>query len=177
MTTNTTEDHRRAGEAQTSGEAGNFCLFSYCCSGRPAAAIAAVTVCPHREEGGEPEYVICPLFISITDDMVGRFQAPVVLHSVIASENRVCSLPPWGRIDREAGWPDPGTLRCSRRTHHRTPPYLHRLHPKPLRPSGPAAAITVRQSSRGANPASTRQSNSRSSLCAISATVSKSVII
>ena len=70
MTTNITEDHRRAFEALTSGEAGNFCLFSCFVSGRPAAAIAAVTVCPPREEGGEPEYVISPLFISITDVMV-----------------------------------------------------------------------------------------------------------
>ena len=70
MTTNITEDHRRAFEALTSGEAGNFCLFSCFVSGRPAAAIAAVTVCPPRQEAGEPEYVISPLFISITDDMV-----------------------------------------------------------------------------------------------------------
>ena len=70
MTTNITEDHRRAFEALTSGEAGNFCLYSCFVSGQPAAAIAAVTVCPPREEGGEPEYVISPLFISIIDDMV-----------------------------------------------------------------------------------------------------------
>ena len=70
MTTNITEDHRRAFQALTSAEAGNFCLFSCFVSGQPAAAIAAVTVCPPREEGGEPEYVISPLFISITDDMV-----------------------------------------------------------------------------------------------------------
>ena len=70
MTTNITEDHRRAFEALTSGEAGNFCLFSCFISGHPAAAIAAVTVCPSREEGGEPEYVISPLFFSITEDMV-----------------------------------------------------------------------------------------------------------
>ena len=44
MTTNITEDHRRAFEALTTGKAGNFCLFSYFLSGRPAAAIAAVTV-------------------------------------------------------------------------------------------------------------------------------------
>ena len=50
MTTNITEDHRRAFEALTSGE--------------------AVTVCPPRQEAGEPEYVISPLFISITEDMV-----------------------------------------------------------------------------------------------------------
>ena len=70
MTTNITEDHRRAFEALTSGEAGNFCLFSCFVSGQPATAIAAVTACPPREEGGEPEYVISPLFISIPEDMV-----------------------------------------------------------------------------------------------------------
>ena len=70
MTTNITEDHRRAFEALTSDEAGNFCLFSCFLSGRPAAAIAAVTVCPPTEDSGQPEYVISPLFISITDDMV-----------------------------------------------------------------------------------------------------------
>ena len=70
MTTNITEDHRRAFEALTTGKAGTFCLFSCFLSGRPAAAIAAVAVCLPREEGGEPEYVISPLFISITDDMV-----------------------------------------------------------------------------------------------------------
>ena len=70
MTTNITEDHRRAFEALTGDEASNFCLFSCFLSGRPVAAIAAVTVCPPREEGSEPEYVISPLFISITEDMV-----------------------------------------------------------------------------------------------------------
>ena len=44
MTTNITEDHRRAFEA--------------------------LTVCPPAEKGGEPEYVISPLLIAITDDMV-----------------------------------------------------------------------------------------------------------
>ena len=47
-----------------------FCLFSCFLSGQPAAAIAALTVCPPAEEGGEPEYVIFSLFISTTDDMV-----------------------------------------------------------------------------------------------------------
>ena len=70
MATNITKNHRRAFEALTGGEAGNFCLFSCFLAGRPAAAIAAVTVCPPTEEGGEPEYVISPLFISITDDML-----------------------------------------------------------------------------------------------------------
>ena len=66
MTTNITEEHRRAFEALTSGEAGNFFLFSCFLSDRPAA----VTVCPPRQEAGEPKYVISPLFISITEDMV-----------------------------------------------------------------------------------------------------------
>ena len=70
MTTNTTQDHRRAFKAPTSGEAVNFCVFSCFLSRQPAAAIAAVTVCPPAEEGGEPDYVISPLFVSITDDMV-----------------------------------------------------------------------------------------------------------
>ena len=46
----TSEDHRRAFEALTGGEAGNHCLFSCFISGRPAAAIAAVTVCPRTRE-------------------------------------------------------------------------------------------------------------------------------
>ena len=54
-TTNTTEEHRCAFEALTSGEAGNFCLFSCFLSGRPGAAIAAVAVCPPAEEGAEHE--------------------------------------------------------------------------------------------------------------------------
>ena len=70
MTTNITEDHRRAFEALTGGEADNFCLFSCYCSSQPAAAIAAVTVYPPTEEGSEPDYVISLLFISITEDMV-----------------------------------------------------------------------------------------------------------
>ena len=44
MTTDITQDHRRAFEALTSGEAGNFCLFSCFVSSRPAAVIAAVAV-------------------------------------------------------------------------------------------------------------------------------------
>ena len=70
ITTYITEDHRRAFEALTRREAGNFCLFLCFLSGQPAAAIAAVTVCPPTEEGGKPEYVISPLFVAITEDMV-----------------------------------------------------------------------------------------------------------
>ena len=69
MTTNITEDHRRAFEALTDGEAGSFCLFSCFVSGEPAAAIATVDVCPPAEDGGESEYVISPLFVSIVPGM------------------------------------------------------------------------------------------------------------
>ena len=65
MTTNITEDHRRAFEALTGAEAGNFCLFSCFLSDRPAAAIVALTVCLPAEEGGEPEYVISPLLMPV----------------------------------------------------------------------------------------------------------------
>ena len=69
MTTNITEEHRRAFDALTGGETGNFCLFSCFVSGEPAAAIAAVTLCPPSKEGGEPEYLISPLFVSVTPCM------------------------------------------------------------------------------------------------------------
>ena len=69
MTTNITEEHRRALEALTDGGAGDFCLFSCFVSGEPTAAIAAVTVCPPAEGGREPEYVISPLFIGVTPGM------------------------------------------------------------------------------------------------------------
>ena len=35
------------------------------CDGEPAAAIASVTVCPPEDGGGEAEYVISPLFVSV----------------------------------------------------------------------------------------------------------------
>ena len=40
MTTNITEEHRRAFAALASGEHDNFALFSCFCGGSPAAAIA-----------------------------------------------------------------------------------------------------------------------------------------
>ena len=67
--TNITEEHRRAFQALTSGTHENFALFSCFVAGTPAAAIVAVNPCPTREDGGEPEYVISPLFISVTLDM------------------------------------------------------------------------------------------------------------
>ena len=69
MTTNITEEHRRAFAALASGEHDNFALFSCFCGGSPAAAIVAVNPRPPAEEGGEPEYELRPLFVSVTDDM------------------------------------------------------------------------------------------------------------
>lgn len=67
--TNITEEHRRAFSALTSGDCGNFALFSCFCDGRPTAAIAAVTVHPPAHEGGEAEYRVSPLFVGLTPDM------------------------------------------------------------------------------------------------------------
>jgi hypothetical protein len=60
--TNITAEHRSAFEALTSGEFSNFALFSCFADGQPAAAICAVT-----EQAGE--YLIRPLFVSVTDTM------------------------------------------------------------------------------------------------------------
>ena len=69
MTTNITEEHRRVFEALTSGPPGHYCLFSCFCDGEPAVAIASVTVCPPETDRGELEYVISPMFISLTPGM------------------------------------------------------------------------------------------------------------
>ena len=53
MTTNITDEHRRAFETPTSGHYENFALMSCFCAGTPAAAIATVTVHPAGEDGGE----------------------------------------------------------------------------------------------------------------------------
>ena len=50
MTTNITEEHRRAFQALTSGEHGNFALFSVF-------------------DDGEPDFEIRPLFVSPTPSM------------------------------------------------------------------------------------------------------------
>jgi hypothetical protein len=60
--TNITPDHRSAFEALTSGDYANFALFSCFADGQPATAICAVT-----EQAGE--YLIRPLFVSVTDTM------------------------------------------------------------------------------------------------------------
>ncbi len=65
MTTNITDEHRRAFEALTSGCYENFALVSCFCAGKPEAAIATVTVHPAGEGGSEDEYLITPLFVSI----------------------------------------------------------------------------------------------------------------
>ena len=67
--TNITNEHRRAFAALNSGEFENFRLFSCFCDGLPAAAVAAVTVHPPGREGGETEYGIHPLFVSVTPAM------------------------------------------------------------------------------------------------------------
>ena len=69
MTTNITEEHRRVFEALTSAPPGRYCLFSCFCNGEPAAVIASVTVCPPEGDGGDAEYVISPLFVSLTPAM------------------------------------------------------------------------------------------------------------
>ena len=67
--TNITADHRRAFEALTSGRFQNFCLVSCFVDGQPTAAIAAVNISPSAEEGGEPDYLISPLFVCPTAAM------------------------------------------------------------------------------------------------------------
>ena len=62
MTTNITTAHRQAFEALTSGEYGNSALLSCFVNGDPAAAIVAV----HPDAG---EYLLTPLFVSVTDAM------------------------------------------------------------------------------------------------------------
>ena len=67
--TNITEEHRRAFDALTSGRFDNFCLVSCFVDGEATAAIAAVTVSPPAQNGGDPEYLISPLFVCPTPAM------------------------------------------------------------------------------------------------------------
>ena len=67
--TNTTGEYRRVFEALTGGPPARYCLFSRFCDGEPAAAIASVTVWPPKNDGGEAETIIPPLFISPTPGM------------------------------------------------------------------------------------------------------------
>lgn len=50
MTTNITEEHRRAFETLTSGDYGNFALFPIFVDGAPGAAIVAVNKSPPVRE-------------------------------------------------------------------------------------------------------------------------------
>jgi hypothetical protein len=62
MTTNITAAHREAFEALRDGSFTNFAIFSCFVDGK-AAAIVSI-----NQEGGD--YLITPLFVSITDTMV-----------------------------------------------------------------------------------------------------------
>ena len=62
MSTNITAEHRHVFEALTSGDFENFALFSCFVNGAPAVAIVAVN------RDGE-DYVVNPLFVSITAEM------------------------------------------------------------------------------------------------------------
>ena len=70
MTTNITEEHRRAFEALTSGRYDNLAVFSCEVDGSPAAAIVTVDAYRPADEGGESEYRITPIFVSVTQTMV-----------------------------------------------------------------------------------------------------------
>ena len=65
--TNITEQHRHAFEALKSGAYDSFAVSSCFCNGKPASAI--VSIQPPGVDG-EDEYVIHPLFVSITSDMI-----------------------------------------------------------------------------------------------------------
>jgi len=60
--TNITKEHRKTFFALTSGEYGNFALFSCFVDGEPSAAIVAVQ---ESEEG----FLIQPLFVAVTEAM------------------------------------------------------------------------------------------------------------
>ena len=61
--------HQHQRSTNISEEDGNFVLCSCFVSGEPAAAIAAVTLCPPSQELGAPDYRITPLFVSVTPGM------------------------------------------------------------------------------------------------------------
>lgn len=60
--TNITKEHQSAFEALTSGEYGNFALFSCFVNGEPTSAIVAIN------QDGE-EYAMSPLFVAVTPGM------------------------------------------------------------------------------------------------------------
>ena len=61
--THITPAHREAFDALTGGEFTNFALFSCFIDGQPSVAIVAVT----RDAA---DYVLSPLFVAVTPDMV-----------------------------------------------------------------------------------------------------------
>jgi hypothetical protein len=63
--TNITAEQRDLFSALTSGQYDNFALFSCFVNERPATAIVAV-----QWDGDGNEYVITPLFVSVTPGMV-----------------------------------------------------------------------------------------------------------
>ena len=67
--TNITEEHRCAFEALTSGRFDNFCLVSCFVDGEATAAIATVNAVPPAQDGGDPEFLISPLFVCPTAAM------------------------------------------------------------------------------------------------------------
>jgi len=62
--TNITKKHRQVFNALTSGEYGNFVLFSCFVNGQPATAITAI-----NQSSDGKNYDITPLFVSITPGM------------------------------------------------------------------------------------------------------------
>ena len=65
--TNISEEHRRAFEALTSGSFQNLALFSCFVNNEPASAIVSIQP---PGANGEDEYVIRPLFVSVTSEMI-----------------------------------------------------------------------------------------------------------
>lgn len=63
QTTNILAEHKSAFEALTSGEYSNFALFSCFVNGAPASAIISF----NRDDTGD--YVMTPLFVSVTEEM------------------------------------------------------------------------------------------------------------
>ena len=82
MTTNITEEHRRVFEVLISGPQGCCCVFSWFCDGEPAA----VAVSPPENNSGEVEYVISPLFVSLT---LGMTLQPAFYRRYVRLEERI----------------------------------------------------------------------------------------
>ncbi len=67
--TNITAECRRSFQALSSGDYENFALFSCFDDNEAAVAIVAVNQCPPSKDGGEPEFHIQRLFVSVTSAM------------------------------------------------------------------------------------------------------------